>query len=85
MEAEDKADVVLSQFAVYAHPRDYPQGFVVRQWYIVRGQPEPVPSLDALGFATLERARLWIEQHHPDMVCMQRSPQDDPCIVEIYL
>lgn len=87
MEPESKTatEVILHTLVVYAHPRDYPNGFVVRRWRVVRGEPEPVPDSLGVGFASLERARDWIEQHYPGMVRMARSPDDDPCIAEVYL
>lgn len=75
-------EVVLSQYVVYENPADFPDSFVVRRWNIVRGQSEPVPELLPLAITdTIEAARIRIPQ---GLVRLDRWPQDDNCIVEIW-
>ena len=35
---------VLINYAVYDHPRDFPDDYVVRRWFVKRGLSEPVPE-----------------------------------------
>jgi hypothetical protein len=36
--ASQDGEVVLTQYTIYERPADYPDGFVVRQWHVVRGR-----------------------------------------------
>jgi hypothetical protein len=67
-------------FTIYEKPRDYPHGYVVRRW-VTDGGPEPHPR-EAMVAATLEEARALVP---PDLYRLQRSPEDDPCIVESWI
>lgn len=71
---------VSKLFAIYDHPRDYPQNFVVREWRI--GQCFAVPNEKAHAIvATIEEARASIPPGY------MRSPilEQDPKIVEVWL
>lgn len=74
---------VLSTWTIFASPADAPGRFVVRQFDVVQGQADPVPHEDATVHFTLESARNAV----PDSadVCFQRSPGDDPSIVETWM
>lgn len=70
----------LTQFVVYDHPKDYPEGFVVRQWIIQRGS-DPIAG-QAVGGPTLESVRAAIPR---DKVRLERDPSDDPSIFETWI
>lgn len=66
-------------WVIYDHPRDFPKSWVVRRWY----GPHPDHSWLAIA-PSLQAAR--------DAACiaggnvmMDRSPGDDPVIVEVWL
>jgi hypothetical protein len=65
-------------YAVYRQPRDFPDEFVVRRWYIDRvEQGEPFargPSLEAV------RAAL-----PPGLFNLGRNSLDDPVIAEVWV
>lgn len=69
----------MRQFAVYAHPSDYPEGFVVREWYFLDGALGPGR---AWSFPTLEA----VHQSLPSGMTMVagRDPSN-PVIVEVWL
>ena len=67
--------------AVYDHPKDYPQSYVARVHIVGRGRHWPLPSIFIVR-DTLEAVRAAIPA---GMHRMNRSPTDDPCIVETYL
>lgn len=75
----------LTQFVIYDHPTDEPDGYVIRQWIIRRQPPgqaiKPIRGM-ALKGATLEAVRQAVP---PDKVCIGRMPQDDPMIVEVWV
>ena len=73
---------VLSQWVIYAGPRDYPGRFVVRQWDIVQDQG-PVAHEDCTVHFTIESARNAIPDHAG--VCFPRQAGDDPSIVETWM
>ena len=52
----------------------------MRRWSIVRGSRGPVSGGAAYG-KTLAELRKLVPR---DMVCIQRMPDDDPCIVEVW-
>lgn len=70
----------LTQFIIYERPADYPDGYVVRQWIIRRGE-KPIRG-HALGGPDLESVRATIP---PEKVRMDRSPEDDPTIFEVWI
>lgn len=74
----------LSIWTVYDHPADYPDMYVARL-FDVTGGGDPVPTGHTFAAATLELVRAWIQQVAPGTVCLTRSPEDDPVIMESWL
>ena len=73
---------IMTTWTVYASPADFPNApYVVRGWLI--GPGGQVADSGALGFAdTLDEARGMIPA---GLYRMERSPDDDPVIVETWL
>ena len=71
---------VLEMWVIYERPKDYPQGFVARRWLIAAGEPRPTSV--AFVADTLEGARA---QLPPGLFRMDRQPDDEPQIVEVWL
>lgn len=71
----------LTTYTIYKHPKDYPLGYVMRQWIGVNGHGEPRPGT-ATRHLTLRAARSLIPV---GLVCLRRDPADDPCIFETWL
>ena len=71
---------VLYQYTIYDHPRDYPEGFVVRQWRIASGEGGPTPE-EAWTAPSLEAARALVPA---GLFCLPRVAEDDPVIVETW-
>ncbi|MBA3240044.1 MAG: hypothetical protein H0T60_02310 [Acidobacteria bacterium] len=78
MSAEIK---VISTYAIYERPSDYPNHYVVRRWDVYEGVPAAVPAWDAKLADTLEGARAELP---PGLDCLGRDPVD-PVIVEVWL
>ena len=73
----------MEMFVVYARPRDYPDKFVVRRWWIGRTPGEPEADADWFRLAdTLEEVRAHIPAW---CVRLERDPNDEPQIVECWL
>ena len=74
----------LHQWTVYDSPSDFPGLFVARQWLVgpsgVRAS-EVTPYVDPF----LENVRRFIAAVAPGSVCLMRSEDDDPVIVETWL
>lgn len=70
---------VLEMWTVYEKPKDFPQSYVARKWVI--GQT-PEATNEVLVGATLEEVRAKLP---PGLHCMNRSPEEDPVIVETWL
>lgn len=66
----------LPMITVYKHPEDYPEQYVARVWDANRPT-----HLIALA-DTLDELRETIPQ---GMYNLGRQPQDDPCIVEVWI
>lgn len=81
----DSPDTTLCMWTVYRHPADYPDAWVVRRWR-VRGERKPAAAEpDAKPWAvarSLEDARQTIPK---GLVCLNRTPEDDPVVVETWL
>ena len=73
--------IVLTMYLVYEHPLDYPEGYVVRAWHIVRGHTEPVPDPQSWKAPTLALARAAIPE---GLFNIGRRPGDDNHILEVW-
>jgi hypothetical protein len=73
-------DEVMSLWTVYDHPRDYPDVWVARRSEIGIGKSTPTP--DMFTADTLDELRALLPR---GLVCLARSPGDDPVIVEVWL
>lgn len=62
-------------WVIYCSPRDFPDKWVVRQWY------DKEPSIVAYAFETLDDARRSIPQ---GLANLGRYAQDDPVIHEVW-
>jgi hypothetical protein len=71
----------LSLYVVFDHPSDFPDSFVVRE-QIVRGGGSEIVMGDAWTAPTLEEVRKLVPPH---LHRLDRSPGDDPNIVEVWL
>jgi hypothetical protein len=70
----------LSQWVIYAHPRDYPDKYVMRRWDI---SGSVMIATDETAFAnTLAEIRECVPQ---GLFRLERFENDDPCIVEVWL
>lgn len=70
----------LSMWTIYEHPSDYPQGYVTRKW-IITGDGEGHPGA-ARYRPDLEAARAAVPA---DLHRIDRSPDDDPTVVETWI
>lgn len=71
----------LTMYVVYENPSDYPGKFVVRRWLIYRGVRNPTKLAHAVG-TSLEDVRCSIPH---GLIQIDRSPSDDPVIVETWV
>jgi len=72
-------DRALIMYVIYDHPRDFPR-YVVRRW-----RTDHNGSFADLAYdlaRTLEQARQLIP---PGLVCLDRNPDDDTAIAEVWL
>jgi len=70
----------ISQFAIYDHPSDYPDHFVVREWRVKNGQVEATE--ECWLTKTIEDARALIPNGFYNI---GRWTGDDPVIVEVWI
>jgi hypothetical protein len=70
----------LRLFTIYDHPIDHPNDFIAREWVVVGSFYEP-RAIAARG-ASLDEVRA---QLPPGLARIDRSPEDDPKIVETWL
>ena len=70
----------MIMYTIYHNASDYPGVYCVRKWGCRKGKTVP---LELVGVQEkLDDARLLIPNTH---VRMERSPSDDPCIVETWI
>lgn len=73
--------VIMEQWVVYDHPKDWPQYFVARKWIIRRDGYAPTdevmmhPDLDTLRGFLVDQG----------LVMLTRSPEDEPVVLEVWL
>jgi hypothetical protein len=70
----------LDIWTVYEHPRDYPQGYVMRRWSVTDDGPVMTPQV--VYTATLEDMRRYVPM---GLIRLPRQPGDDPCILETWI
>lgn len=68
-------------WTIYDHPRDFPDDFVARK-FLVSGRG-PRATLDVLCFRDIEAARQ--SMISMGLTRIQRDPNDEPQIVEVWL
>jgi hypothetical protein len=64
-------------YAIYKHPLDYPENYVVRKWDGLAPDVEPLAVVDTLATA---RAALPSE-----LTNIGRYDEDDACLVEVWV
>lgn len=73
----------MEQWVIYARPTDHPEHFVVRRWRVGANRIEALPQF-WLG-PDIEAARQVVLANYPDAYRLDRSPDDDPCIAEVWI
>jgi hypothetical protein len=71
----------LTMWVVYDHPKDFPFGFVTREWVVTSTGGRPTNNV--IKTTPLEVIRTFLEGK--GLVPLGRSPIDDPCIVETWM
>ncbi len=72
---------VLEMFVVYRYPRDYPEHYVLRRWWVSAATRSPDEDWFRLAY-TLDQIR----EHVPaGCVRLERHPNDEPQIVEVWV
>jgi len=66
---------------IYAHPKDFPDSYVVREHFVTAGG-KMFTSLVSCRHASLEEARASVRA---ERFCVPRHPDDDPVIVESWV
>ena len=70
-------DDALSMWTVYRSPRDYPGKYVARRFELDR------PTMDVIVDDALDNVRALMERR--GLYRLDRYPDDDPVIVEVWL
>ena len=70
----------MQQWVIYAHPRDYPNRYVMRRWRI---QGATIVPTDDIALAdSLQEIRKKLPS---GLFRLARFEDDDPCIAEVWL
>jgi hypothetical protein len=77
----ERAEPVMSVWTLFQNPSDAPGMFVLRRFDIVRGGVRV--SLEAYYSQHIEGLRARMRRR--GLLCLPRSPNDDPCIVETWI
>jgi hypothetical protein len=73
----------MSMWTVYDSPSDMPGHFVARRFEITRHGSQPTDEY--MSGQNLDMLRDLLTTLHPGLVCIPRSEQDEPHIVEVWL
>lgn len=76
---EDAITGELCMWTIFAHPLDYPLGYVARMFFGER------PTATAIYGLTLDEVRGVLSRLYPGLYCMPRFAQDHPSVVETWL
>jgi hypothetical protein len=76
---QDAVTGELCIWTVFAHPLDYPLGYVARMFVGVR------PTQTAIYGATLGEVRELLSLTYPGLYCLPRDPSDHPSVIETWL
>ena len=71
--------MTLAIWTVYKHPTDYPTSYVARKFRCSQ------PTDEVIIKPNLKELQDFLKANNRDLVCLQRSPEDDRTIVEIWL
>ncbi|MGL5922209.1 hypothetical protein [Chroococcidiopsis sp.] len=71
----------MKTYTIYAHPRDYPNHFVMRVFKI-KPNVAPIPTGAVAIAPTLEEIRMSIPI---ECVRIERDERDDPVIIETWI
>ena len=74
-------DDSLTMWTIHDRPLDYPDAFVVRRCFIVRGVGEPLFDVVPRLASSLAEARDFVPH---GLFCQPRQEGDDPFIVETW-
>jgi hypothetical protein len=79
----------LVQVVMYDRPRDFPDGVVLRAWYVSLSSSSPPEarlrkSADVCCFPSKDAARHFVDRYLPELAFIARDPNDDPCIAGMW-
>jgi hypothetical protein len=75
-------ELFLSLWAIYDHPSDYPDKYVMRRWNLYRGDDTSYATEEMALADTLHGIRCKVP---PGLACLPRFVGDDPSIVEVWI
>lgn len=74
----------MNAYTIYRNPRDYPGQYVARRWVVYEDRIEP--DHEPLEVSPeLYVVRQAIFAVTPDVICLRRSPNDDPAVYETWI
>ncbi len=76
-----KNDEQVIQYVLYRKPRDFPQGYMVRSWSIMKGKIEPL----AVVVKSSDLGRIYAHMGSMGLYYMPRQTNDDPSIVGVWM
>jgi hypothetical protein len=82
-----KAFGCLALYTIFQRPTDFPDHYVVRRFYLIRGEIEPSPDPIGCLCKSLEEARRQVPEriNHSHRANLFREATDDPQIVETWI
>jgi len=79
---DPQQEIIFQVFAIYWSPLDFPGKYVVRRWYVVPGNPDPVPDVVPRLTGSIDEARMMVP---PGLTRIERQELDDPVLVETWV
>lgn len=73
----------LRIWTLYDHPKDYPQGYVVRQWVVTAKGEQPTATI--IQSDAVDKIEAFMAECYPGLTWIPRSENDDPVIMGTWL
>ena len=75
--------MTISVWAIYDHPKDYPDQYVARRWVVPRESGDPVPTEEVVMSTDIEVIRFAMRSR--GLHLLPRFENDDGAIMETWL
>lgn len=74
---------LIYQVVIYKNPKDYPSKYVARRFNIIASGP--TPTEEVFFSDTLKQIRMQVMERYPNLLQIERDPNDEKHIYEVWI